>query len=459
MNKVMRSRIFRKLGGWETLVGLVQIVGGFIGLIILGSAMIESAVVENSHPKSYIVKGIFCLPFLFPIVAGVFLIVKKRIGYILSIVIQCLQIPQCDIGSVYYQFYSGIHSFVGFKGIDPSISFNISSGFSIGYSGSSRPLLIGVNFIAGIFAFKLFKRFLIFKRYRRLKFPITKKGRVKIILFVLFVVILICGWGLLLAGITKAKSRLSERTHPRLLLKVDTPETTNANEIPAIYEQSVQVIRNRIMIAFGIPDPQIICLGTSGISVDLPNEISLDKTQDLIKKTPIVALALEDSSGVINKINQYFSTNGLTFNDLKKGGETSARKGLSQLIPHDRWLTHDRNGEIHLLQSEIKVISEYIANAKAKPDIVPPFFRIELDLDPEGAQQLENITQVNIGRRVAILVDGVVQSAPTVREKISNGLISIGPLSNEEAKNIVNLIRAGFLPGNISILDSNESAK
>ena len=68
---------------------------------------------------------------------------------------------------------------------------------------------------------------------------------------------------------------------------------------------------------------------------------------------------------------------------------------------------------------------------------------VELVLTEPGKVKFSEATEANIGRPVAILVDGAIVSAPVVRARISGGLVSIRGLSKEKARNMVDSLNAG----------------
>ncbi len=72
---------------------------------------------------------------------------------------------------------------------------------------------------------------------------------------------------------------------------------------------------------------------------------------------------------------------------------------------------------------------------------------ITMTMNTVGAKTWKKITGENIGRSVAIVLDGYVYSFPTVQNEIPNGRSSItGRFSLEEAKDLANLLKAGKLP-------------
>jgi preprotein translocase subunit SecD len=70
-------------------------------------------------------------------------------------------------------------------------------------------------------------------------------------------------------------------------------------------------------------------------------------------------------------------------------------------------------------------------------------------LTQEAARKFENYTQANIGNRAAIIVDGIVISAPTIQSKISDTGRITGASSQEEAADLALNLRAGSLPASV----------
>jgi len=78
---------------------------------------------------------------------------------------------------------------------------------------------------------------------------------------------------------------------------------------------------------------------------------------------------------------------------------------------------------------------------------------VSLEFNAEGAKLFEDITGRNIGKPVAIFLDGYVISAPTVNDKITGGKASIsGNFNVEEAKLLVTRLNSGALPVPITLI-------
>ena len=80
--------------------------------------------------------------------------------------------------------------------------------------------------------------------------------------------------------------------------------------------------------------------------------------------------------------------------------------------------------------------------------------QVSLEFDDEGAKIFEELTRQNVGKRLAIYLDGVVISAPNVQEAITGGKAQIsGDFNVEEAKELVQRLNAGALPVPINLVN------
>jgi preprotein translocase subunit SecD len=92
------------------------------------------------------------------------------------------------------------------------------------------------------------------------------------------------------------------------------------------------------------------------------------------------------------------------------------------------------------------------ANIRPATDIEGPY--VELVLNDRGARLFEKVTGENVGRRLAIILDNTVYSAPTIREKIGGGRASItGAFDIKEARDLAIVLRAGALPAPVTIAE------
>ena len=108
----------------------------------------------------------------------------------------------------------------------------------------------------------------------------------------------------------------------------------------------------------------------------------------------------------------------------------------------------DRNGRTEnlLLKKESILTGDHLVNSSVGFDQYgEPIVRLQYD--PEGAKIFDRFTYQNIGRRLAIVLDGVVHSAPVIRDRIPNGEAQIsGSFSAQEASDLALVLRAAPSP-------------
>jgi protein-export membrane protein SecD len=108
---------------------------------------------------------------------------------------------------------------------------------------------------------------------------------------------------------------------------------------------------------------------------------------------------------------------------------------------------------LYLLNAAPSMTGDRLTNARTSPDSERPGgWQVEMSLDRKGARQFSKVTGENVGRNLAITLDGRVSSAPNIRGKIPSGKASItGTFTHEQAADLALLLRAGALPANIRI--------
>jgi preprotein translocase subunit SecD len=102
--------------------------------------------------------------------------------------------------------------------------------------------------------------------------------------------------------------------------------------------------------------------------------------------------------------------------------------------------TADSERTIYLHQ-EVIVTNSDIAQARVVPGDTPSTFRVAVDFNPAGATKMLRATQNHIGKPLAILLDGELVMAPTVRAPASNSAVITGNFTRAEAERIATGIR------------------
>jgi SecD/SecF fusion protein len=208
-----------------------------------------------------------------------------------------------------------------------------------------------------------------------------------------------------------------------LLLKVDTSRLPDKDKLDAC-DRALEVIRNRID-AFGVREPSIQKQGIDEIVVQLPGVTDRERAIELIGKTALLEFKLVS-------------------NDTDK-----LKEALAGQVPEGFQLeyTKDDNTPL-LLEKDAALTGSAISNAAVHFDssaFNEPV--VSLEFNSAGAKKFAELTAANVGRRLAIILDGKVQSAPNIREAIPSGQAQItGRFTIEEAQDLALVLRIGALP-------------
>jgi len=157
------------------------------------------------------------------------------------------------------------------------------------------------------------------------------------------------------------------------------------------------------------------------------------------------------------------------FNDnLARFYEILSRPSIKALIPFDReivrdakpieaYLKQDENAKyynFYALKKEAELTGDVITDARASFDPVTNQPMVSMNMNSEGAERWATITGANIKKRIAIVLDGQVYSAPVVQNKIPTGNSQItGSSTIEEARVLEIVLKAGALSAPVEIIE------
>lgn len=187
------------------------------------------------------------------------------------------------------------------------------------------------------------------------------------------------------------------------------------------------VIERRVNL-FGVSEPQVAVQNSSFISgageeliVDLPGVTDVEKAVEMIGQTPLLEFKIEAP-----KTNTQNATVG-------KDGK----------------ITLDASPQF----SSTDLTGRYLKKATLEFDQTTAEPKVALQFDDTGTKLFADITKANVGKVVAIYLDGAPISTPVVREEIPNGQAVIsGNFTPTEAKQLVGRLNSGALPVPISLL-------
>jgi protein-export membrane protein SecD len=232
------------------------------------------------------------------------------------------------------------------------------------------------------------------------------------------------------------KLGLDLRGGMHLVLEVDLnrlPEGTQASDA---MERALEIIRNRVD-QFGVAEPVIARQGDKWIVVELPGVKDPERAVELIGKTALLEFKLVDDKVRISDI-------------LDSEGKIDPGK-----VPTGYEVLPGSGETIYLVKQESEITGAALTNAKVKIGGQYNMPYVAVDFNREGAAKFARITEINIERNLAIVLDGRVQSAPVIKSKIPDGHAIIeGNFTMEEAKNLAIVLRAGALPAPVTVIEN-----
>lgn len=207
-----------------------------------------------------------------------------------------------------------------------------------------------------------------------------------------------------------------------------SPDEVSAIRDQAV-EQALETVRNRID-QFGVSEPSIIPQGNERIVLQLPGVTDPERAKALLKNTAILEFKVVDE-------------------------EHSLQEALRGDIPSGSYLAYMKDGNQPILLKQKAVLTGDLlddARVRIQSTYNEPY--VELSFSRQGGRIFEQVTSENVGRRLAILLDGKVFSAPVIREAIAGGQAIIeGRFAMEEASDLAIILRAGSLPAPVDILE------
>lgn len=257
-------------------------------------------------------------------------------------------------------------------------------------------------------------------------------------------------------------------------------------------EQTIKTIRNRAD-KLGVTEPTIARRGLDSVLIQLPGVKDPQHAIDIIGRTAQLEFTMVDTPGAVALLNEAKSIalpEGVVVQKLGRGRsrdgyfevpeaqQQALLQALDTVVPSDRQIVfgpltgamgEDRPGMLrtYLVAAQPGITGDYLTNAAVQqnPEMVNDYY-VTMTFDAAGAKVFEKLTESNVGKPMAILLDGRVNSAPVINERIGGGTarITLGGARDpqakfQEAKDLVLVLKAGALPAPIEIQEKRQVGK
>jgi preprotein translocase subunit SecD len=225
-------------------------------------------------------------------------------------------------------------------------------------------------------------------------------------------------------------------TAPQLWVRLKLTKAERRRVEEFAVSQGLETIRNRVD-EFGVSEPTIQRQGENRILIQLPGIKDSNRAIKLIGKTAMLEFKLVDEE---NSVEQALKGQIPPGDEILYEREVDPRTGQVKKIPY-------------LVKKKTLMTGDVITEARIGFDQMNQPM-VLMSFDKRGTRLFARITEANIKRKLAIVLDGTVYSAPVIQDKIPSGRAQItGRFTEEEAHDLAVVLRAGALPAPVEILE------
>ncbi|MEZ4273460.1 MAG: protein translocase subunit SecD [Myxococcota bacterium] len=271
-------------------------------------------------------------------------------------------------------------------------------------------------------------------------------------------------------------------------------------------EQAIKTIRNRAD-QFGVTEPTIAKRGDTNVLIQLPGIKDPERAIQNIGRTAQLEFKIVDeaASAVLDEVDVASLPQGVTkrerditgpkgetirevffelaFGDMDLTAQKKMKESLRALaepkLPSNRQLAFGavrlpdtqknkpNTMQTYVLEARAGLTGDYLTDAYHVQDReTGTAWYVIMDFDLEGAKRFADLTEKNVKRSMAIVLDNTVNSAPNIREKIAGGTarIELGRGGNQaekfqEARDLSLVLKAGALPAPVEVREQREVGK
>lgn len=218
----------------------------------------------------------------------------------------------------------------------------------------------------------------------------------------------------------KVKLGLDLQGGSHLVYQADLKDINEADRVDAM--ASIRDVIEQRVNSFGVSEPSIQTSGSDQIIIELPGIKDVNQAIEQIGQTPILEFKLQ--------------------NPNPQG--TMGPDGQLTINPDQQWVSTGLSG---------KQLKKATADIQQAGGSLTNQIVVRLEFDSEGTKLFSDLTSQNTGKQIAIFLDGIPISAPTVQSAITDGIAIIsGNFSTQEAKDLATRLNSGALPVPIKLI-------
>jgi len=237
------------------------------------------------------------------------------------------------------------------------------------------------------------------------------------------------------SALQKTKTETGPQVY-RPVFRLKEEEIKNIESLSV--KQALETIRNRID-QFGVSEPTIQRQGEKRILIQLPGVKDPERAKELLRRTAMLEFKLVNDEDSLEKALQGAPPPDSEILYMQSVNKETGQTTKTPILLKKRTLL---TGDL-LVDAQVRVDSSRFNE---------PY--VSIKFNSKGAKIFNRITTANVGKRLAIILDNNVYSAPVIREPIPGGRAQIeGAFTMDEANDLAIVLRAGSLPAPVKTLE------
>jgi len=233
----------------------------------------------------------------------------------------------------------------------------------------------------------------------------------------------------------------------QMVMELEVDKLDPKTSLNDAMSQAIEIIRNRVD-QFGVAEPLIVRQGERWIVVQLPGVTDSVHAKELVGKTALLQFRMVDDSEKGRQALDKIMALGNPFDG------TVVSTAAAKLVPPGLTLVAGKDGTPYLVSNDVPLTGANLETAKVSTggDLGAPV--VDFKFKPEFAAKFSQLTASSVGKRMAIVLDDAVYSAPVIKGRIPGGSGYIeGNFSGDDARALAIVLRAGALPAPVKVIE------
>jgi len=227
--------------------------------------------------------------------------------------------------------------------------------------------------------------------------------------------------------------------------------TLKAAEVTDLVNQDIEILQNRIN-QFGVSEPEIRLQGTDQILIEIPGASDPERVNSFLRGKGSLTFQMVDTD-LTTQLQTYFKEHPsevyTTSGAIKQPDFLPAGKVATGYYQNDAYGIDELQSFV-VLDQEIGLDGEHLESATTSTDPVTGRPVVNFQLDTLGGDLFYKLTSTNVGKTLAVVMDGNVKSMATINEPI-RASVQISGFGQKEANDLAIVLKTAALPIQLTV--------